>query len=55
MTDSTHPFFVIYIVWHPKFKDGESIAKVLYDHYRRDTACFTWVYLPWYPISFRRS
>jgi len=36
MTDSTHPFFVIYIVWHPKFKDGESIAKVLYDHYRRD-------------------
>jgi hypothetical protein len=36
MTDSTHPFFVIYIVWHPKFADGERIAKVLYDHYRRD-------------------
>lgn len=36
MTDSTHPFFVIYIIWHPKFTDGESIAKVLYDHYRRD-------------------
>lgn len=36
MTDSTQPFFVVYIVWHPKFTGGERIAKVLYDHYRRD-------------------
>jgi hypothetical protein len=32
----TRPFLVIYVVWHPKFTDGETIAKSLYDHYRRD-------------------
>ncbi|MER9836786.1 toll/interleukin-1 receptor domain-containing protein [Mesorhizobium sp. M0145] len=26
---------VIYVAWHPNFADGERLARVLYDHYRR--------------------
>lgn len=36
MALSTRPFLVIYVAWHPSFVDGESIAKSLYEHYRRD-------------------
>lgn len=35
MTLSTRPFLVLYVAWHPEFEDGPSIAKTLYDHYRR--------------------
>lgn len=33
---STRPFLVLYVVWHPEFNEGRSIAKKLYEHYRRD-------------------
>jgi hypothetical protein len=33
---TTRPFLVIYVAWHPGFADGPSIAKRLYDHYRRN-------------------
>jgi hypothetical protein len=36
MALSTRPFLVIYVAWHPSFAAGESIAKSLYAHYRRD-------------------
>jgi hypothetical protein len=32
---STHPFLVVYVVWHPDFEEGAAIARELYDHYRR--------------------
>ena len=32
----TRPFLVIYVAWHPDFTDGARIAKVLYDHFRRN-------------------
>jgi hypothetical protein len=35
MSLSTRPFLVVYVVWHPTFSAGPDIAKVLYDHYRR--------------------
>ena len=33
---STRPFLVLYVVWHPAFDGGRSIAKKLYEHYRRE-------------------
>lgn len=36
MTLSTRPLLAIYVAWHPAFADGESIARCLYEHYRRD-------------------
>jgi hypothetical protein len=33
---TTQPFLVIYVVWHPKFSDGEQIARTLFNHYRRN-------------------
>lgn len=33
---STRPFLVIYVAWHPAFGDGERLARVLFDHYRRN-------------------
>lgn len=36
MTVSTRPFITLYVAWHPDFDDGESIAKLLYNHYRRN-------------------
>jgi hypothetical protein len=33
---STRPFLVLYVVWHPAFDEGRSIAKKLYEHYRRE-------------------
>jgi hypothetical protein len=33
---STRPFLVVYVAWHPSFAGGPSIAKRLYDHYRRN-------------------
>jgi TIR domain len=35
-SDPIRPFLAIYIVWHPSFKQGESIAKSLFNHFRRD-------------------
>lgn len=35
MTDSTRPFLVVYIVWHPAFSDGIVIAEMLRQHFRR--------------------
>jgi hypothetical protein len=26
----------IYVVWHPRFADGQRLARILYDHYRRN-------------------
>ena len=31
----TRPFLVVYIVWHPSFERGRSVAEALYDHFRR--------------------
>ncbi|MGZ8217207.1 toll/interleukin-1 receptor domain-containing protein [Methylomagnum sp.] len=31
-----HPFLAIYIVWHPSFDQGETIARSLFNHFRRD-------------------
>lgn len=36
MVLSTRPFLVLYVVWHPTFDEGRSIAKKLYEHYRRE-------------------
>ena len=36
MPRSTRPFLVIYVAWHPDFVDGERLARVLFDHYRRN-------------------
>ncbi|MDE3749579.1 toll/interleukin-1 receptor domain-containing protein [Methylobacterium radiotolerans] len=36
MPPSTRPFLVIYVAWHPAFAPGRSIAKGLYDHFRRE-------------------
>ncbi|MBW0238368.1 toll/interleukin-1 receptor domain-containing protein [Pseudomonas sp. D1HM] len=35
MTDSTRPFLVVYVVWHPAFADGPIIAEILRQHFRR--------------------
>lgn len=34
MTLSTRPLLSLYVVWHPKFAEGQTIAEALYDHYR---------------------
>lgn len=31
----TRPFLVIYIVWHPGYEAGQTVATALYDHFRR--------------------
>ena len=36
MALSTRPFLVLYVAWHPEFGDGPTIARALYDHYRRE-------------------
>lgn len=35
MTDSTRPFLVVYVIWHPAFSDGRAIAEILRQHFRR--------------------
>lgn len=30
------PFLAVYVAWHPKFEGGATIARALYDHFRRD-------------------
>lgn len=35
MSDPTRPFLVIYIVWHPNFATGASLAEALRQHFRR--------------------
>lgn len=35
MTLPTRPFLVVYIVWHPAYEAGRTVAKALYDHFRR--------------------
>jgi hypothetical protein len=35
MTESTRPFLVVYVVWHPTFADGPVIAEILRQHFRR--------------------
>jgi hypothetical protein len=33
---STRPFLAVYIAWHPDYGDGAALAKMLYNHYRRE-------------------
>ena len=35
MTDASKPFLVIYVVWHPHFREGLTIAKAVREHFRR--------------------
>ena len=35
MADLTNPVFVVYVVWHPDFKEGAGIAEALREHFRR--------------------
>lgn len=35
MADSTRPFLVLYILWHPDFSGGAAIADALREHFRR--------------------
>lgn len=35
MTLPTRPFLVVYIVWHPAYEAGRTVAEALYDHFRR--------------------
>lgn len=32
----TRPFLVIYVAWHPAFAEGARVAKLLYEHFRRN-------------------
>jgi TIR domain len=36
MVDSTRPFLVLYILWHPGYKAGATIAESLREHFRRE-------------------
>lgn len=36
MVCSARPFLVIYIVWHPKFVLGHEVARLLFEHFRRE-------------------
>lgn len=35
MTDASRPFLVVYVVWHPEFGEGQSIAEAVREHFRR--------------------
>jgi hypothetical protein len=35
MGNSSRPFLVLYVVWHPGFVDGPNIAEALREHFRR--------------------
>ncbi|MDF3883638.1 toll/interleukin-1 receptor domain-containing protein [Cupriavidus basilensis] len=35
MADPTRPFLVLYVVWHPDFAHGSTIADALREHFRR--------------------
>lgn len=35
MTESTRPFLVVYIVWHPAYTEGAVIAEILRQHFQR--------------------
>lgn len=35
MADPTRPFLVMYVVWHPKFDAGLTLAEALREHFRR--------------------
>lgn len=35
MADTTRPFLVLYILWHPGFVEGTAIADALREHFRR--------------------
>jgi hypothetical protein len=37
MADNTaRPFLVVYVVWHPGFREGAALAEVLRTHFRRE-------------------
>ena len=36
MKDLGNPFFTIFVVWHPSFKDGERIATAIRAHFRQE-------------------
>ena len=36
VTDHTRPFLVLYVVWHPAYKQGEKTARALFEHFRRE-------------------
>ncbi len=35
MAESTRPFLVLYVVWHPDFAGGLAVADALREHFRR--------------------
>ena len=35
MSDGSKPFLVVYVVWHPGFRDGHRIADAVREHFRR--------------------
>lgn len=37
MIDTARPFIVIYVVWHPSFAVGHTVAKALFEHFRRES------------------
>lgn len=36
MPDATRPFLVLYILWHPGYREGADIAESLRKHFRRE-------------------
>lgn len=37
MIDTARPFIVTYVVWHPSFAVGHTVAKALFEHFRRES------------------
>jgi hypothetical protein len=35
MSDTARPFLTIYVAWHPAYAEGEQIAQLLHEHFRR--------------------
>jgi hypothetical protein len=35
MSDAARPFLTVYIAWHPAYAEGEQIAQLLHEHFRR--------------------
>src|SRR5208337_1896048 len=35
MTDTSRPFLVLYVVWHPNYAAGANVAESLREHFRR--------------------
>ncbi len=35
MSDTARPFLAVYVAWHPAYAEGEQIAQLLHEHFRR--------------------